>query len=522
MSSQNTVATVSDETGRIFKVPAENLERLLAQIEVVNKRIRRLRKHGHDLADVVISVGKLFSEHFEGRPVDRVYANVILLSPEPPKVDGWEFVAALTHVEGVGTVLRVCPGANVAEGELKQYRTASPDNCDHCHSTRKRSDTFVIRNQKGELSQVGRQCLQVYTGLANVKSICASAEILFSLSGLLEDAEDEGFAGGSSGSRAYVSIEQFLPFVACSIRKDGWLSRTAAAEQGCRERSTCDLACSCGIFASPQQDYKYTPEEIDYNLAAATIEFCESHFAETDPESLSDYENSLRVAMASGIAHPKMMGIIASAVMFYRRDLERRARNNTWAQMVASSTFQGTKGERRVWENLKVLSYRTSTNDWGTTHFYSFVDENNNALVYWASRDFNFSPGQIVSLIATVKKHEMYTPKFEGAKAFAQTILTRGALVTRAKVTQEERIEKDLGKREVTNPKEVEQGAFAQYKCVLEKVYQYSLVSSDGRKFQLTSKARKKALQVGTTAIVSYDSWITDKVCPVSLVKVIQ
>lgn len=521
MSSQNTVATASDETGRIFKVPAENLERLLAQIEVINKRIRRLRKHGHNLADVVINVGALFTEHLEGREIDRVFANVALLSPEPPKVGGWEFIAALTHVEGVGTVLRVCPGANVAEGELKRYRTASPDNCDHCHSTRKRSDTFVIRNQKGELSQVGRQCLQVYTGLANVKSICMSAEILFSLSGLLEDAEDEGFGGGGSGGRNYASIEQFLPFVACSIRKDGWLSRTAATEQGSRERSTCDLACSCGIFASPDQKYKYVPEEVDYNLAAATIEFCESHFAETDPESLSDYENSLRVAMASGIAHPKMMGIIASAIMFYRRDLERRARNNTWAQMVASSKFQGVEKERQVWENLKVLSYRTSSNDFGTTHFYSFVDENNNAFVYWASRDFNFSPGQVVSLLATVKKHETYTPKFEGAKSFAQTVLTRGALVTRAKVLSEARVEKYMGKMEVTNPEEVKQGGWAQYKQVMELVYEYSFESSDGRRFSFISKSRKKALKEGAIAIVSYDAWITDKVCPVSLVKVV-
>lgn len=520
MSSQNTVATASDETGRTFKIPAENLERLDAQIEVVNKRIRRMRKRGYDLEEVRISRGQFYREKVDGQKIDSVYIDVVLLSPEPPKISGWEFIAALTHVEGVGTVLRVCPGATVAEGELKRFRNASPDNCDHCHSLRKRLDTFVIRDQQGGLAQIGRQCLQAYTGLANLKSICASAEVLLSLSELLEDAEDKEFCGG--GGKAFATIEQFLPYVACSIRIDGWLSRTAATEQGSRERSTCDLACSCGIFASADQKYKYEPEEKDFNLAAATIEFCENHFAETNTDDLSDYENSLRVAMASGIAHPKMMGIIASAIMFYRRDLERRARNNEWAQMVASSKFQGVEKERQVWENLRVLSYRTSSNDFGTTHFYSFVDENNNAFVYWASRDFNFSPGQVVSLLATVKKHETYTPKFEGAKSFAQTVLTRGALVTRVKVLSEARVEKYMGKMEVTNPEEVKQGGWAQYKQVMELVYEYNFESSDGRRFSLISKSRKKALKEGAIAIVSYDAWITDKVCPVSLVKVVQ
>jgi hypothetical protein len=139
------------ENKTTFKVPAENIDALQRQVEVLNKRVVRLVKKGYDVKPVTISVGPLFSEkqqvYQEGLPpkeIDRVFANVELLSPEPPQVKGWQFVAALTHVEDVGTVLRVCPGAKIEEGELKQFRNASPE-CQHCNTKRKRNDTFIIK-----------------------------------------------------------------------------------------------------------------------------------------------------------------------------------------------------------------------------------------------------------------------------------------------------------------------------------------------------------------------------------------
>jgi len=138
---------MTDATAKTYKVPAENLGALQERIEKLNRKVARGLKRGLEgLKPVTIEVGPLFSEKNPkpDRP-DRVFAMVTLLSPEPPKANGWEFVGALTHVEGVGTVLRVVPGANVAEGELARYREASPNNCDCCHATRRRLDTFILR-----------------------------------------------------------------------------------------------------------------------------------------------------------------------------------------------------------------------------------------------------------------------------------------------------------------------------------------------------------------------------------------
>jgi hypothetical protein len=516
-----------------YKVMAENLDALRDRVEEVNRRVRRLCKRGHAVEEVKISVGQLYAEAVSstvegGRQVSReqVYADVELLSPRPPRVDGWEFVAALIRVDDVGTVLRVCPGATVAEGELARYREASPDDCDHCHTRRRRTETFVVRDREGQLRQVGRQCLADYTGIEDPAALCAAAEVLFAVSEVLGAAEGDPDSFGGRGPR-YASIAAYLPYVACSIRVDGWLSRTAAREKfDNAELSTASQAMSRGLFATPECRNKYEPEERDYSLAAATVEFCAEHFDGFDVSTLSDYENSLRVAMASGILHPKLVGIVASSISFYKRDVERRTRGEAWAKRVARSTFQGQVGERRVFEGLKVVACREWPGDFGPTYFYSFSDESDNAFAYFASRDLLLEVGQVVSLKGTVKKHEMRTPKLEGAVAYAQTVLSRCALVTRARVVSVSVVEKDLGKRVVTNSDEVRRGMYAQYACVLEKVNVYHLEAPDGRRFCYQSKAKKRQLVAGATAIVEYaaedESAAVSRERPVSLVAVVE
>ena len=383
------------------------------------------------------------------------------------------------------------------------------------------------------LLQVGRNCLQSFTGLTNPDHLCSMAEILFDASSLLDEASDEegGFGGGM---HAFTSVDSYLPFVACSIRQDGWLSRTAAREQNRGDASTADQALQHGVFAKPGDKGRLEPSEKDYSVAAATIEFVAEYFEGCDVESISDYENSLRVAMASGIVHPKFTGIIASAIQFYNKDVERRAKNEVWANMVANSRFQGTIGERSVFENLKVVAYRTWEGSYGVTHFYSFVSPEGHAFTYFASRDLDLSVGQVISLKATVKKHERYTPKFAGAVAYEQTTITRAALVTRAtvkSVTVETKDETKIVKGPVyvkdgqefpywvADAKAVE--AVVETKAVTYRSYHFETV--DGRKFVFISKAAKKALVPGVEAVVEYStedlSSLNGGERPVALVK---
>jgi len=132
----------------IYKIPAKNLDKLQAQIAQINKRVARLVKRGYQVEPVVIETGKPYpitkTDDHTGIPREIIYCDVTLISPKAPKAEGWEFVAALTHVDDIGTVLRVVPGAEVAEGELKQFRNAEPK-CEHCNTKRQRNDTYILR-----------------------------------------------------------------------------------------------------------------------------------------------------------------------------------------------------------------------------------------------------------------------------------------------------------------------------------------------------------------------------------------
>lgn len=385
-----------------------------------------------------------------------------------------------------------------------------------------------------ELKQIGRQCLQNYTGLANPEHLCAAAELLFSVSDLLSAAEDEGFEGG--GLRYLTSIESYLPFVCASIRTTGWLSRTAARETDAQ--STADHALTCGVHwrLAMGEACRIVPEEQDFNLANAVIGFCDEFFAGSDVMALSDYENSLRVAMASGIVHPKFVGLIASAVQFYQKDLERRVFAESKSKMFAESKFLGEEKARLVFENIQVVSYRTFESDFGVRHFYSFRTAEGSCLTTWTGRDLHLAIGQTLSVKGTVKKHETYQPRVKGAPAgtaYAQTVLSRVALVARAKVVSHETEAKEETKV-VEGPHYVKDGqkfnywvADAQYveaetETKTVKYHSYHLATEDGRKYVLISKSTKKALVAGYEAVVEFDaedlSQRNDGERPVSLV----
>lgn len=364
-----------------------------------------------------------------------------------------------------------------------------------------------------ELKQVGRDCLQNFTGLANPEHLCAAAELLFSVSDLLGAAEAEGFEGGS-GLRYLTSIESYLPFVCASIRTTGWLSRTVARQTD--KMATADHALSFGVYWKPpmRESDRIKPEEQDYNLANAVISFCEETFAERDVMALSDYENSLRVAMGSGIVHPKFVGIIASAVQFYNKDLERRAFAESKSKMFAESKFQGEEKARLVFENVQVVSYRTFESDFGVRHFYAFRTAEGSCLTTWTGRNLQLAIGQTLSVKGTVKKHEMYQPKVKGAPAgvaYAQTVLSRVALVTRAKVVSHEVKEKQEEDRKVVVDPGQDWSAPGGYKAPTYgtktvRYHRYHLATEDGRKYVLITKSAKKALVAGYEAVVEFDA----------------
>ena len=74
-----------------------------------------------------------------------------------------EFVGTIehSHEPGVENVIR-----NITSYKIPEKYWTAIGNCDHCKTERNRKDTYIVRNVKtGEFKQVGKRCLEDYTGL---------------------------------------------------------------------------------------------------------------------------------------------------------------------------------------------------------------------------------------------------------------------------------------------------------------------------------------------------------------------
>lgn len=126
-----------------YKVRAEHLPTLAARIEKIAKRARKL-----NLPEPSFEILAQYDEEIpasDGIGFPQVVKFVeVEVAGESPKVNGWEFIATLEHDEG-DVLVRAIPGVEVPE----KYRQANPDDCDHCHMARKRSNTYILRRLVG-------------------------------------------------------------------------------------------------------------------------------------------------------------------------------------------------------------------------------------------------------------------------------------------------------------------------------------------------------------------------------------
>lgn len=127
-----------------YLIPVGRMDRLAELWERMTKRANKL--------NVPAPVLVIDPEVVETRTLDeltrltrvRRYRRVSFAG-EAPKLAGWSFIATIQHAGEAGNILRVIPDETLPAS----YRTGS-QRCDHCKVNRKRTDTFVVRNEAGE------------------------------------------------------------------------------------------------------------------------------------------------------------------------------------------------------------------------------------------------------------------------------------------------------------------------------------------------------------------------------------
>ncbi len=233
---------------------------------------------------------------------------------ERPIVAGWRF-AAVIEATPAGNLLRKSPDF---DGDLPvRFRNCTSE-CDHCNTVRNRSETFVIEwTGDGEIfRQVGRTCLQDFTGAADPSAWIAKYQFERSLADLA--GWDDG-DGGYGHASAAVLVPAFLAMVAAQVRTVGYMSASKARESFMPVMSTGSEVFYGATDKSEEKRDAYIDAvtDEDRKLAADAIAWVNS----SDVGEVSDYIHNVRIYAGAEIVDAQGANTLASLIPTFRKYL---------------------------------------------------------------------------------------------------------------------------------------------------------------------------------------------------------
>ena len=327
-----------------------------------------------------------------------------------PRLNGWAFIGALSHIEGETIIRRI----GVSEVPQKYWNRGPL--CDHCNQKRQRNDTFVLQHEDGRHTQVGSTCLTDFIGTDKVLKVASAASLIASACAIAESAEE--LSGFSDGRGSAALLPKYLPYVALETREHGWVSRGRAYDTGCK--ATADIALDRMLSR------KEEPSEEDRARATAAIEWSEGLSDEKVQES--DYLHNLRSVARMNLVDRKCLGVAASMLVAHAKTLKSGGDS--------TSQHFGEIDKREVFP-LTLLEIRAFASDaYGTRYKYTFEDKDGNVALWWTgNREEGVTEGTLYYVKGTVSKHSEY----RGTK---QTVLSRCVLSTEAPKVKKTRAKK--------------------------------------------------------------------------------
>ena len=307
-----------------YMVPEQN-------IAILFKRLTKLSaktvKAGNAPLQFV-KTGVVKDEAPETKPNVMVRFVEVEVSAETPAYNGWHFLATICNTDE-GNIVRAVPGftvpANYREGNHR---------CDHCCTTRRRNDTYVVRHDDGRTLRVGSSCLQDFLQHTSPNKLTLAARICMEAHELAGAAREEGWLGG--GGNVYrIDLSTYLAYVAqVVLSTKRYVTRSAARAAG--TVSTADTALNCMMHG----DSMYAPTEEATTLAESarnwvlgTLNPVELDGTEDSVRAfmlstgvrrdISDFEHNLYTVARNEVIEPRMAGIAAYVIEAFRRSQPR-------------------------------------------------------------------------------------------------------------------------------------------------------------------------------------------------------
>lgn len=312
------------------------------------------------------------ADRVEIRALDMVEIEV---TGERPVIAGWRFAAVIEATEA-GNLLRKHPDH---VGDLPLRFRACTSECEHCNTSRRRSETFVVEelhdgvtHKAARYVQVGRSCLGDFTGNADPAAWLACYQWLRELATL---GDDDGLGGWGSAAPVVPTLG-FLTCVAAHVRLYGYVGASMARGRDLVSTGSevMDLLTSTAPKAmADAQALRGSVTDGDRSTVDRALAWLGS-----DAAGDSEYIHNLRIHAASACVRPRGANMLASLIQAYRKHIgdmvERKKKTNEHLPSVAvKDRLRGL-----VVTLVRESGYET---DFGWKHVFSFEDADGRAVL---------------------------------------------------------------------------------------------------------------------------------------------
>ena len=397
-----------------FDIPRGNIPALERKLKSLAKRASKLEL-GELLKWTLAESFQVEKTSASGRKYFVTYTPVTLtVAGDIVLPGGWHLVGVLDHTSADTPIIRSVPGEELPV----EYRAAGPD-CDHCKGKRRRNTTIVIRSEEtraecgmDEYKQVGSTCIADYLGHKSALDIATSYQYIGDFISGLSD-EDGEFRRVTPSAW---ELADCLAFVAACVRLDGWAPRSNS------DNPTANQAWSWFIrnfrpIVTKRDGTIYPPEvtDKDIELAAKALKWLD---VQNPAKAKSDYIYNIQTIAKAETVTPKTIGMAASIIGTYKRDVERQLRYAAERKAKAAangghvSKWIGKDKERLRKLGITVLGTYETEGDYGLSTRVVFQDGLGNDFVWFASGSVELEQGASYIVDATVKRHN----EFKGNK----------------------------------------------------------------------------------------------------------
>lgn len=348
------------------------------------------------------------SEFVELECIDlHLYSNVI-------RKGNYKVIAKIEHAQTETQVANIVTMTDHAQ-QLRPAWIRLKPYCEHCHSNHNLKYTFIVRDERGYDTQVGRSCLKEYCGID--PQIIGIWNELVAL--VYEETDASMWDMDVIRSNYAYGIEDVLANAIEIYKQYGYVrssernSNKERLAEAMRHNRIPDMEI-CDIAADMRE----------FMVNMSFEEACEADLAQVWSLCINGYCKP---------EHYGYMAYAPIAIKKYQDKLERqRKHDEAVAKAREASSWVGNVGER-VDVDITSLKLVTSWDtEYGRTYLYKFEDVSGNLFVWYASKQFGatmtdkwgcqylepFGSDDVATIRATVKDHTEY----EGVK---QTVLTR-------------------------------------------------------------------------------------------------